>query len=86
MSAAVLYERDRGDTDARWVSAASVPVADARAEVARLSALGRTASWAPDGDDPAVAWIYVDWSHERTRNPTAVVTFATFPESPRGQR
>ena len=48
-------------TDAKYVSETSHPAETARTQVAWLESHGHVASWAPDNDDRARAWIYVDW-------------------------
>lgn len=47
------------DDENNLVSRESVPVDEARRVVAEMCASGREASWAPDCDDRARAWVYV---------------------------
>lgn len=46
-------------TEPGLVSDSSMPLDDARAFVSRLEAEGYEASYAPDTNDPSLAWIWV---------------------------
>lgn len=50
---------DDPDTDGGQRSSRAIPREQARREEQRLTAEGHEASWAPDGDDPSMAWLYV---------------------------